>query len=87
VNASIVLFILYLVGLFVMTVRRDVNDRMSEASVGELYPTGKELCAQLTTTEIMQEIAECSQLYLTNRCDPAVRVPAMYVVLPGLDLH
>ncbi len=34
----------------------------------------------------MQEIAECSQLYLTNRCDPAVRVPAMYVSPPHVLL-
>ncbi|ORX37705.1 Di-sulfide bridge nucleocytoplasmic transport domain-domain-containing protein [Kockovaella imperatae] len=29
------------------------------------------------STEILQEIAECNHLYLTNRCDPALRVPAM----------
>ncbi|WWC92790.1 uncharacterized protein L201_007749 [Kwoniella dendrophila CBS 6074] len=60
VNASIVLFCLYLGIQFVLTVRRDVNDRMQEHSV-----------------EILQEIAECTNLYLTNRCDPVLRVPAM----------
>ncbi|WWC73706.1 uncharacterized protein I206_107678 [Kwoniella pini CBS 10737] len=60
VNASIVLFCLYLGVQFVLTVRRDVKDKMQEHSV-----------------EILQEIAECTNLYLTNRCDPALRVPAM----------
>ncbi|WVR08074.1 hypothetical protein IAU60_005120 [Kwoniella sp. DSM 27419] len=60
VNASIVLFCLYLAVLLVMTVQRDVKDKMREYSV-----------------EILQEIAECTNLYLTNRCDPALRVPAM----------
>ena len=35
VNASIVVFVLYLVAMFVLTVQRDVRDRMAEASVGE----------------------------------------------------
>ncbi|ORY34716.1 Di-sulfide bridge nucleocytoplasmic transport domain-domain-containing protein [Naematelia encephala] len=60
VNAAIVFFVLYLAVQFVLTVRQDVHDRMSEVS-----------------TEILQEIAECSHLYLTNRCDPTLRVPAM----------
>ncbi|WVQ96045.1 hypothetical protein IAU59_003145 [Kwoniella sp. CBS 9459] len=60
VNASIVLFCLYLGVLLVMTVQRDVKDKMREYSV-----------------EILQEIAECTNLYLTNRCDPTFRVPAM----------
>ncbi|WVW86940.1 hypothetical protein I302_108996 [Kwoniella bestiolae CBS 10118] len=60
VNASIVLFCLYLGVQFVLTVRRDVKDKMQEHSV-----------------EILQEIAECTNLYLTNRCDPVLRVPAM----------
>ncbi|WWC65791.1 uncharacterized protein I303_108413 [Kwoniella dejecticola CBS 10117] len=60
VNASIVLFCLYLGIQFVLTVRRDVKDKMQEHSV-----------------EILQEIAECTNLYLTNRCDPTLRVPAM----------
>ncbi|WVQ66059.1 uncharacterized protein L199_004237 [Kwoniella botswanensis] len=60
VNASIVLFCLYFGIQFVLTVRRDVKDKMQEHSV-----------------EILQEIAECTNLYLTNRCDPALRVPAM----------
>ncbi|TXT04369.1 hypothetical protein VHUM_04136 [Vanrija humicola] len=29
------------------------------------------------SVEILQEIAECSQLYLKNRCEPEFRVPAM----------
>ncbi|WVF68498.1 hypothetical protein IAT40_003265 [Kwoniella sp. CBS 6097] len=60
VNASIVLFCLYLGVLLIMTVQRDVKDKMREYSV-----------------EILQEIAECTNLYLTNRCDPTFRVPAM----------
>lgn len=40
VNASIVVFVLYLVAMFILTVRRDVQDRMSEASIGECaYPS------------------------------------------------
>lgn len=35
VNASIVLFCIYLAILFVLTVRRDVKDKMNEYSVGE----------------------------------------------------
>ena len=35
VNTSIVLFCIYLVILFVLTVRRDVKDKMNEYSVGE----------------------------------------------------
>ncbi|RSH93329.1 hypothetical protein EHS25_007683 [Saitozyma podzolica] len=60
VNAAVVVFVLYLAVQFVLTVRRDVKERMQEASV-----------------EILQEIAECTKLYLTNRCDPTLRVPAM----------
>ncbi|WRT69685.1 uncharacterized protein IL334_006675 [Kwoniella shivajii] len=60
VNAAIVFFCLYLGLQFVLTVRRDVKDKMQEHSV-----------------EILQEIAECTTLYLTNRCDPVLRVPAM----------
>ncbi|WWD20315.1 hypothetical protein CI109_104791 [Kwoniella shandongensis] len=60
VNTSIVVFCVYLAVLFVLTVRRDVKDKMQEYSV-----------------EILQEIAECTNLYLTNRCDPTFRVPAM----------
>lgn len=32
---------------------------------------------QEVSLDIMQEIAECSKLYLANRCEPALRVPAM----------
>ncbi|KAK8849686.1 hypothetical protein IAR55_005021 [Kwoniella newhampshirensis] len=60
VNASIVAFCVYLAVQFILTVRRDVKDKMQEYSV-----------------EILQEIAECTNLYLTNRCDPTLRVPAM----------
>lgn len=35
VNTSIVLFCIYLAILFVLTVRRDVKDKMNEYSVGE----------------------------------------------------
>ncbi len=34
VNASVVVFVLYLAVQFVLTVRRDVKDRMQEVSVG-----------------------------------------------------
>jgi hypothetical protein len=34
VNVSIVLFVLYLAVQFVLTVKRDVKDRMQEVSVG-----------------------------------------------------
>ncbi|CAD6565415.1 MAG: hypothetical protein TREMPRED_001171 [Tremellales sp. Tagirdzhanova-0007] len=60
VNASVVIVVLYLAVQFVLTVRRDLKDRMQEVSV-----------------EILQEIAECTNLYLRNRCDPTLRVPAM----------
>ncbi|RXK36372.1 hypothetical protein M231_06338 [Tremella mesenterica] len=60
VNASVVVFCLYLAVLFVRTVQRDVKDKMREYSV-----------------EVLQEISECTNLYLTNRCDPSTRVPAM----------
>lgn len=29
------------------------------------------------SVEILQEIAQCTQAYVTNKCDPAQRVPAM----------
>nr|ODN91050.1 nuclear membrane protein [Cryptococcus depauperatus CBS 7841] len=60
VNASIVLFCVYLAVLFVLTVRRDVKDKINEYSV-----------------EILQEIAECTNLYLTNLCGSSQRVPHM----------
>jgi hypothetical protein len=69
--------------MFVMAVRRDVQDRMAEASVGAsvllMKITISLSIADLDAddVELLQEISECTQLYLTNRCDPAVRVPAM----------
>ncbi|OXG24916.1 nuclear membrane protein [Cryptococcus neoformans Ze90-1] len=59
VNTSIVLFCIYLAILFVLTVRRDVKDKMNEYSV-----------------EILQEIAECTNMYLTNMCS-SNRIPHM----------
>ncbi|WVO23104.1 uncharacterized protein IAS62_004449 [Cryptococcus decagattii] len=59
VNASIVLFCIYLAILFVLTVRRDVKDKMNEYSV-----------------EILQEIAECTNMYLTNMCS-SNKIPHM----------
>ncbi|WVQ79168.1 hypothetical protein IAT38_001264 [Cryptococcus sp. DSM 104549] len=59
VNASIVLFCVYLGIQFILTVRRDVNDKIQEYSV-----------------EILQEIAECTNLYLTNMCS-SNRIPHM----------
>jgi hypothetical protein len=77
VNAAVVFFVLYLAVQFVLTVRRDVQDKMAEASIG-MSPCDQ-LCMESVAelSEILQEISECSQLYLTNRCDPSLRVPAM----------
>ncbi|WVQ75030.1 hypothetical protein IAR50_004639 [Cryptococcus sp. DSM 104548] len=60
VNASIVLFCIYLAVLFVLAVRSDVKNKMNEYSV-----------------DILQEIAECANMYLTNMCGSAHRVPHM----------
>lgn len=36
--------------------------------------------------ELLQEIAECTSLYLTNRCDPSMRVPAMEAACRAWEL-
>jgi hypothetical protein len=36
--------------------------------------------------ELLQEIAECTNLYLTNRCDPSLRVPAMEAACRAWEL-
>jgi hypothetical protein len=73
VNVAIVVFALYLGVHLVLTIRRDVKDRMQEASLGK----GAAGRAQGLTIEMRQEIAECTKLFVTNRCDPEFRVPAM----------
>ena len=65
--------ILYLGLQLVMAVRRDVRDRMQEHSAGQLIRDSR----NADEAEILQEIAECTKLYLTNRCAPDLRVPAM----------
>jgi hypothetical protein len=36
--------------------------------------------------ELLQEIAECTNLYLTNRCEPHLRVPAMEAACRAWEL-
>ncbi|KAJ9111130.1 hypothetical protein QFC19_001329 [Naganishia cerealis] len=59
-NASIVGVCLYLVLMFIWTIRNDVKERMATYS-----------------SEILQEISTCTNLYLVNRCEPSTRIPAM----------
>jgi len=83
VNASIVLFCIFLAVQFVLTVKRDVQDRMREHSVGASF---QPRCGQADCVELLQEIAECTNLYLTNRCDPSLRVPAMEAACRAWEL-
>jgi len=43
-------------------------------------------CGQADDAELLQEIAECTNLYLTNRCDPSLRVPAMEAACRAWEL-
>lgn len=44
VNASVVVFVIYLAVQFVLAVRRDVKDRMQEVSGGVLFPLWCDCC-------------------------------------------
>lgn len=81
-NASIVGVCLYLVLMFLWTIRNDVKERMATYSSGRYITTN--FCQSSTDgilavhrTEILQEISTCTNLYLVNRCEPATRIPAM----------
>jgi hypothetical protein len=59
-NTSLILVSLYLLLSFLMLLKHDVSERVSEYSI-----------------EIQQEIMHCSSQYISNRCQPGERVPAM----------
>lgn len=76
-NLSLVLLFLYLVLQFIFTVQRDVEQRISEYSMGtnELFRVSA--CAMLTSSkDIVQEISMCASQYKNNLC-ASNPIPAM----------
>lgn len=80
------MFCIFIAVQFVLTVTRDVQDRMREHSVGKSSFRVRPAISLADRIEILQEIAECTNLYLTNRCDPSLRVPAMEAACRAWEL-
>lgn len=81
-NLFIVLVLVYLAVQAILTIQRDVQQKVDE------YSLGKDAAKMLDLRKywylfrslfvaIMKEISVCAKLYHENRCDPENRVPAM----------
>jgi hypothetical protein len=68
-----------------------LSNEMSRTVCANTLSVGLSFCVRTATSladriEILQEIAECTNLYLTNRCDPSLRVPAMEAACRAWEL-
>lgn len=76
-NFSLILVCLYLLVLFILTVQRDVEHRVSEYSMGT---PGLPLVCRLKLSEpfpdVVQDIAQCAMHYKANLCETNP-IPAM----------
>jgi hypothetical protein len=74
-NSALVVLFLYLLVQFVLTVQRDVEQRISEYSMGKQISTCEGGNADYVT-DIVQEISNCAAHYKANLCG-SNPVPAM----------
>lgn len=99
-NLSLVLILLYLAVQFILTVKADINRKVEEVSFGKLPSSFFTHCSTSSShkrfllpiadvthllTEILQEIATCTSLYLTNHCEPDRRIPHMAQACTGWE--
>jgi hypothetical protein len=77
-NLSLIVLFLYLVLQFILTVQRDVEQRISEYSMGKPARIVRSLVTGLVTIfpDIVQEIAMCALQHKNNLC-ASNPIPAM----------
>jgi hypothetical protein len=79
-NLFVVLVLMYLALQVILTIQRDVQQKVTEYSACKWsHFIGNVICTRLTFVHqaILKEIAVCTKLYEDNRCLPKDRVPAM----------